>query len=112
MKNNRKVLCIVIGSIEQRNLAERPHLAKKKVLFHQDNESTHKGAIAIEKLHELRYQLLCHPLYSPDLAPSDFFLFPNIEKWPTGKKFISNEEAEWDMMHIMLGSQSHSIWKA
>ncbi|EFN64908.1 Histone-lysine N-methyltransferase SETMAR, partial [Camponotus floridanus] len=46
----------------------------------------------VAKLHELRYELLPHPPYSPDLAPCDFFLFPNMKKWLAGKKFSSNEE--------------------
>lgn len=38
----------------------RPHLYKNKVLFHQDNASEHT---------------------SPNLAPCDFHLFPNLKKW-------------------------------
>lgn len=43
------------------------------------------------KLNELRYEIAPHPLYSPDLSPSDFFLFPNLKKWLVGKRFTSNE---------------------
>jgi len=50
---------------------KRPHLAKKKVLFHYDN--AHSSAIAMAKLVELRYELLSHPPYSPDLAISIYF---------------------------------------
>lgn len=32
--------------------------------------------------------------YSPDLAPSDFFLFPNLKKFLGGKKYGSNAEVE------------------
>jgi len=38
------------------------------------------------------YELIPHPLYSPDLAPCDFFLFPNLKTWLGRKKFSSNEE--------------------
>ena len=44
------------------------------------------------KFHELRYELLPHPPYSPDLAPNDYFLFPNLKKWIGGKRFYSNDE--------------------
>lgn len=71
---------------------KRPHLAKKKVLFHHDNAPAHTAAVAAAKLVELRYKLLPHPPYSPDLAPCDFFLFPNLKKSLAGKKFLSNEE--------------------
>ncbi|CAK9816435.1 Mariner Mos1 transposase [Anthophora plagiata] len=30
---------------------------------------------------ELGYQILLHPSSSPDLAPSDYYLFPNMKKW-------------------------------
>jgi len=30
------------------------------------------------KLRDLHYELLEHPPYSPDLAPSDFYLFPKL----------------------------------
>ncbi|KAG5342282.1 SETMR methyltransferase, partial [Acromyrmex heyeri] len=36
--------------------------------------------------------VLPHPPYSPDLAPCNFFLFPNLKIWPEGKKFASTEE--------------------
>ncbi|GBP84565.1 Histone-lysine N-methyltransferase SETMAR [Eumeta japonica] len=71
---------------------KRPHLAKKKVLFHQDNARVHTCLVPMAKIHELRYELLPHPAYSPDLAPCDYYLFPNLKKWLGGKRFESNEE--------------------
>ncbi|XP_025154422.1 activating transcription factor 3 isoform X2 [Harpegnathos saltator] len=45
------------------------------------------------KFNELKYELLEHPAYSPDLAPSDYYLFPNLKKFLAGKRFTSNDEA-------------------
>ena len=36
------------------------------------------------------YELIPHPAYSPDQAPSDFFLFPNLKK--DIRHFRSDEE--------------------
>ena len=44
------------------------------------------------KFYELRYELLPHPPYSPDLTPSDYFLFPHQKKWLGGKRFYANNE--------------------
>lgn len=44
------------------------------------------------KLRDLRYELLAHPPYSPDLAPSDFYLFPHLKKFLRGTRFSSNDE--------------------
>jgi [histone H3]-lysine36 N-dimethyltransferase SETMAR len=61
---------------------KRSHLKKKKVLFHQDNALYHKSIKTTAKELDLGYELLSHPTYSPDLAPSDLFLFffPNTKK--------------------------------
>ena len=37
--------------------------------------------------------MLNHLLYSPDLAPSDYYLFPNLKKFLVGEYFTLNEEA-------------------
>lgn len=71
---------------------KRPHLKKKKVLFHQDNAPCHKSLKMMAKLHELSFELLPHPPYSPDLAPSDYFLFADLKRMLAGKKFSSDEE--------------------
>lgn len=71
---------------------KRPRLAHKKVLFHHDNAPSHTSAVVVAKLMEIGFQLLSHPPYSPDLAPSDYYLFPNLKKWLAEKKLYSNEE--------------------
>ena len=38
------------------------------------------------------YELIPQPAYLPDLAPSDFFLFPNLKKDIRGLHFRSDEE--------------------
>jgi len=47
----------------------------------------------MEKLRDLHYELLKHPPYSPDLAPSDFYLFPKLKLFLAGQRFSSNPEA-------------------
>ncbi|KAF7284497.1 hypothetical protein GWI33_022087 [Rhynchophorus ferrugineus] len=44
------------------------------------------------KIHELGFELLSYPPYSPDLPPSDYFLFLDLKRMLVGKKFSSNEE--------------------
>ncbi|UYV67581.1 hypothetical protein LAZ67_5001283 [Cordylochernes scorpioides] len=53
-------------------------LARIKVLFHHENAPRHRLNVAADKLFELGFQ--SYPPYSPDLAPCDFFLFPNLKK--------------------------------
>ena len=44
------------------------------------------------KLHELHFELLLHPSYSPDLAASNYWLFADHKRMLQGKRFGSNEE--------------------
>ena len=62
---------------------KRLHLAKEKALFHQDIARVHTCVLSMAKFHEL----LPHPPYSPDLDPSDYFLFSNLKKWLGGNRF-------------------------
>jgi hypothetical protein len=66
-------------------------VCKRKKIFHQDNAPAHKSVLAMGKLRDLHYELLEHPPYSPDLAPSDFYLFPKL--FLAAQRFSSNQEA-------------------
>ena len=52
----------------------------KMVLFLHDNVPTHRAFAHQKKLAYLGFQCLDHPPYSPDLAPSDYHLFPGLKK--------------------------------
>jgi histone-lysine N-methyltransferase SETMAR len=62
-------------------LKEKRHAKiTKGVLFLHDNAPAHGGLATQKKLAYLRFQCLDHPPYSPDLAPSDYHLFPGLKK--------------------------------
>lgn len=84
--------CALLDKFDATLKEKRPHLQRKKILFHHDNAPAHSSLLVTQKLLELRYELLPHPPYSPDLAPCDFFLFPNLKKSLAGKRYGSNEE--------------------
>lgn len=61
------------------------------VLLH-DNARPHTAAVTSNLLHKFRWDIFDHPPYSPDLAPSDFHLFPQLKKWLGGKHFQTDAE--------------------
>ena len=89
---NSVYYCALLDRLKAEIAKKRPHLQKKKVLFHQDNAPCHKSMKTVVKFNELGFELLTHPPYSPDLAPSDFFLFSDLKRMLAGKKFNSNDE--------------------
>ena len=62
------------------------------VLLHQDNAPAHMSAVARAAIRECGFQLLNHPPYSPDLAPSDYHMFRSLKDSLRGQKFDSDEE--------------------
>ena len=52
----------------------------KGVLLQQDKARVHTCKVAMDAVKRNGYELIPHRAYLPDLAPSDFFLFPNLKK--------------------------------
>ena len=64
----------------------------KGVLLQQDNVRVHTCKVAMDAVEWNGYELIPHPAYSPDLVPSDFFIFSNLKKDICGHHFRSEEE--------------------
>lgn len=62
------------------------------VLLLHDNAPVHKARVAKAAVRECGFEEITHPPYSPDLAPSDYYLFPNLKKHLRGKRFSDDEE--------------------
>ncbi|GFY21320.1 histone-lysine N-methyltransferase SETMAR [Trichonephila clavipes] len=60
---------------------------RRGVVFHQDNARGHMSIVTRQKLKELEWEVLMHPPYSPDLAPSDYHLFRSLQNFLSGKKW-------------------------
>ena len=57
-----------------------------------DNSPAHRALATQKKLAYLGFQYLDHPPYSPDLAPSDYHLFPGLIKQLKGHQSSSDVE--------------------
>jgi len=57
-----------------------------------DNAPAHRVLATQKKLAYLGFQCLDHPSYSPDLASSDYNLFPGLKEQLKGRHFSSDAE--------------------
>ncbi|UYV79122.1 hypothetical protein LAZ67_17001171 [Cordylochernes scorpioides] len=64
------------------------------VLFLHDNARPHASCKTVSTIIKLGFEVLEHPAYSPDLAPSDYFLFGLLKKELKGKRFDSDEDVQ------------------
>ena len=72
--------------------AKRPGKLEKGVYMLQDNAPAHTSQVAMAAANECGFRILPHPPYSPDLAPSDYFLFPKLKETLRGRRFSSDSD--------------------
>lgn len=76
--------CTQLARLHTAMEQKRPE--KDKVLLLHDNARPHTAKITRQKLEELGWSVLPHPPYSPDLAPSDYYLFRHLSFFLQGKQ--------------------------
>jgi histone-lysine N-methyltransferase SETMAR len=70
-------------------------LFEGRPLFQQDNARPHTSKKTLDYMKEtLGWDLLPHPPYSPDIAPSDYHLFRSLKNYLRGKRFKNDEEVQ------------------
>ncbi|GFY35086.1 histone-lysine N-methyltransferase SETMAR [Trichonephila clavipes] len=57
-----------------------------------DNARPHTALVTKAILKQFKWEVLDHPPYSPDLAPSDFHLFRYLKSHLGGKSFHDDDE--------------------
>ena len=68
---------------------------RKRVLLQQDNAKPHTAKKTVSKIEDSEYvELLSHPAYSPDLAPSDYHLFRAMTHFLKGRTLSNVDEVE------------------
>ena len=80
--------------MQLKNILKEKYRGKvtKGVLFLHDNAPAHWALATQKKLAYLGFQCFDHQPYSPDVAPSDYHLFPGLKKQLKGRHFSSNAE--------------------
>ena len=71
---------------------KRPHIRDGRWLFYHDNAPVNTAGKVLEFLHRNNMQMVPHPLYSPDLALCDFFLFSTIKRPLHGRRFSNDNK--------------------
>jgi histone-lysine N-methyltransferase SETMAR len=65
---------------------------RNETLLENDNARPHTSAATRDAIQRLDFSILLHPPYSPDLAPSDFRLFPKLKEHLKGQRVSCDEK--------------------
>ena len=82
----------IFHSISFENLFIQPELVNRKcVILHHDNATIHTYLAIRQNLLRLGWEVMLHPPYSSDLAPSDYYLFRSLQNSLNGKTSNADE---------------------
>ena len=99
-----------LAPVERRNQEKCPHL--KKILFQKENAWVHICAVLMAKIMELKSKLLQHSPYSADVAPSDYFSFPNLKNGSADNGSRQTRRSSPKQMPILRNFRNPTLWTA
>ena len=102
MKFNSKYMVSNILTPLYENLEDEINKSTRRLIIHMDNAKPHRGKIVDEFLESHRLRKAPQPEYSPDVAPSDFFLFGYVKKQLEGCHYDSEDELYDDVVKILM----------
>jgi len=82
-------------------------------MLHHDNAPAHASLLIHEFLTKHETTVVPQPSYSPDLAPADFFSFPNLKSSLKGRQFQMVEEMEENSLRDLhaIPQNTFQNWK-
>lgn len=98
---NSEYYCGVLQDVYHNLRHRRPGMKSKVIQLHQDNARPHTARRTMDKISHLNWDLVQHPPYSPDLAPSDYALFPYMKSFLRGRHFNTREEIEQETRSVL-----------
>lgn len=87
---NSTSYCLDIDIAYKKLAKLRPALVSRKgpILLH-DNARPHVSQMTLKKLSDVGIEVLPHPPYSPDLAPTDYHLFKSLADYMREKRYTN-----------------------
>lgn len=98
-----RTYCQTLDRLREAIRRKRPGALREGVLLLHDNARPHTAQLTRDHVTRFNWEVLEHPAYSPDLAPSDFHLFGPMKKHLQGQRFNTVQEAQ-DAVKTWLNS--------
>lgn len=86
-------------------------LRHDKIIFQDDNASPHRTLVNKNLVSAFGWEPLTHPPYSPDLAPSDYYLFSSMGHALNDSRFNSYEEVQKWLDDWIASKNENFFWR-
>jgi histone-lysine N-methyltransferase SETMAR len=101
---NAEYFCLqILAGIVDRRPVETAEDMKRKMVLHFDNASPHTARLSSDYMNHNRLKRAPQPPFSPDLAPSDFYLFGKVKTALMGATFEDAEQLLQAVMAVLNG---------
>lgn len=91
---NAATYCTILKDLREALYRKRLGLRGEEVFLIHDNARPHTAGNTLNVLRSFKWTVFAHPPYSPDLAPSDYWLFPLLKEELAGEKFTTDTEVQ------------------
>ena len=88
---NKELYIAQLHRVNEAIRLKRPHQQGQTILLH-DNARPHVAQVVKAALQELEWEVLQHLPYSPDLAPTVYYLFRSLSNHMRGVTFDNEED--------------------
>jgi histone-lysine N-methyltransferase SETMAR len=93
----------ILSAIVQNQPSETSEDRRRRIMVHFDNATPHTTKRTIDELMANRLTRRPHPVFSPDLAPSDFYLFGKLKMTLMDAAFTDGDELLQNVMEVLNG---------
>jgi hypothetical protein len=82
---------------------------ERNLLVHADNAGPHIAKLSTQYFNENRMKSAPHPLYFPNLAPSDFYLFGYVKRCPISLSFDDADQLLTAVEGVLEGIEKMTL---
>lgn len=91
---NAAAYCETLKKLKKKIKDKRRGMLTRGVSLLHDNARPHTARLTQDLLVSFGWDIVTHPPYSPDLAPSDYHLFNKLKEFLGGQRFSNDEEVQ------------------
>src|SRR5215469_9882069 len=102
--------CETLDRLRSAIRKKRPGLLSSGVILLHDNATPHTATVTQDWLTRQYWEVLDHPPYSPDLAPSDFHLFGALKRNLSGQSFGADDELKRAVLQFFKDCGPSFYW--
>ncbi|XP_017791911.1 PREDICTED: histone-lysine N-methyltransferase SETMAR-like [Habropoda laboriosa] len=106
--NNADRYCVTLKNLRRAIQNRKRGMLTKGVRFHQDNARPYIARVTTDLINKFGWDTVTHPPYSPDIAPSDYHLFPELKKHLGGTHFRTGEELKEEVLRHKEDGTPHA----